>query len=375
MCFYLICRLQEQATMYIKKIEIEKKKVEELDKSIAKYQERILEQKSRLGGINAAQENNILIKKQIQVLENRLNKHLLKFNETLAQNKELRQRIDDYRRERVVFDVIYKKLERELHEKKKEMAAIIKDSKNAYQIRDKSLSEMTALQQHADKEKTEFEIEFKDLGDLIKQQQLMLEQLRLKQFERKNDERVITKLVHEEGGGELASPLGVWSGTKDKSAPLSQEKIHSYEDSLLRIQESTGIYDINEIVTRFLEAEEQNFSLFNYVNDINSDIEKCEHKISEMRNQVCLFLLQNHYKLSICYIIFIAGCIIYSPFKRTSSLYLNNILNILIYIYRLKSFVVKECQQILNVKKLYVILMKNLLVLIKNQKNMKLVIN
>lgn len=29
-------------------------------------------------------------------------------------------------------------------------------------------------------------------------------------------------------------------------------------------QESTGIYDINEIVNKFMEAEEQNFSLFNY---------------------------------------------------------------------------------------------------------------
>ena len=279
-------RLQDQAALYIKKIENEKKKIEDLDMSIASYQERILEQKSRLGGINAAQENNALIQKQIQVLENRLNKTLLKFNETLAQNKELRFRIDEYRRERVVFDVIYKKLERELHEKKKDMAAIIKDSKNAYQIRDKSLSEMTALQQHADKERTEFESEFKELGDLIKQQQLMLEQLRLKQFERTNTERTITTLVSEEGGGESVNPLGAWPGTKDKSVPLSQEKIHSYEDALLRIQESTGIYDINEIVTRFLEAEEQNFSLFNYVNDINSEIERLEHSISEMRNQI-----------------------------------------------------------------------------------------
>lgn len=34
-------------------------------------------------------------------------------------NKNLRERIDTLRRERVVFDSIYKKLERELHEKKK----------------------------------------------------------------------------------------------------------------------------------------------------------------------------------------------------------------------------------------------------------------
>lgn len=43
----------------------------------------------------------------------------MKFNESLAYNKNLRERIDTLRRERVVFDSIYKKLERELHEKKK----------------------------------------------------------------------------------------------------------------------------------------------------------------------------------------------------------------------------------------------------------------
>lgn len=43
----------------------------------------------------------------------------MKFNESLAYNKKLRERIDNLRRERVVFDSIYKKLERELHDKKK----------------------------------------------------------------------------------------------------------------------------------------------------------------------------------------------------------------------------------------------------------------
>lgn len=270
----------------MRKIEQERRKIEELDVQIAKYQEKIIDQKSRLGGINSAQVNNQLIQKQIRVLENRLDKSLLKFNETLAQNKELRRRIDEYRRERVVFDVIYKKLEKELHEKKMEMAAIIEDSKNAYQARDKSQSEMLALQQHADKERAEFESEFKELGDLIKQQQTALEQLRLKQLEKTREEKVSTFASLEEGSGDHSLPMGNWANTKDKSAPLSQEKIHSYEEALSKIQESTGIYNVNEIVTRFLEAEEQNFSLFNYVNDINSEIERLEHSISEMRNQI-----------------------------------------------------------------------------------------
>lgn len=286
MYFY---RLQDEASRYMKKIEAERAKIAELDRQIIKYQELILDQKTRLGGINAAQYNNQLIQKQIRVLDNRLDKCLTKFNETVANNRSLRTKIDEYRRERIVFDGIYKKLERDLHERKKEMAAIIDDSKSAYQARDKSQSEMAALQQHAEKERVEFESEFKELGDLIKQQQVMLEQLRLKQFERTNEESVKQQSITSDGThGEMNSAINSWGvGNKDKNmAPLSQEKLQSYEDMLLKIQESTGLTDIQEIINKFLEAEEQNFSLFNYVNDINTEIERLEHSISNMRGQI-----------------------------------------------------------------------------------------
>lgn len=39
------------------------------------------------------------------------------------QNKQLRERIDHLRIDRVVFDNVYKRLERSLHEKKKEMVS------------------------------------------------------------------------------------------------------------------------------------------------------------------------------------------------------------------------------------------------------------
>lgn len=44
----------------------------------------------------------------------RLDKALIRFNEAVSSNKQLRQEIDDLRRERVVFESVYKRLEREL---------------------------------------------------------------------------------------------------------------------------------------------------------------------------------------------------------------------------------------------------------------------
>jgi hypothetical protein len=144
---------------------------------------------------------------------------------------------------------------------------------------------------------------------MIKQQEANIEQLRLKQFDRNPDNQgthaltyslthLLTHLltysptylltyllthsttvlaikdsVSERNDTSLTH--GGWVSTKqDKSAPLSQEKMHSYEDSLQTIMNGTGVYNVNELVTKFLEAEEQNFSLFNYVNDVNTEIER-----------------------------------------------------------------------------------------------------
>eukprot|EP01033_Poteriospumella_lacustris_P001629 gene1629-1186_t len=280
-----ISRLQDEASRYMKKIEQERSKIKELDEQIIKYQELILDQKTRLGGINAAQVNNQLIQKQIKVLDNRLDKCLTKFNETVAQNKALRQRVDEYRRERIVFDGIYKKLERDLHEKKNEMTAIINDSKRAYEERDKSQQQMESLQASAQSERADFEREFKELSDAIRQQQVMLEQLRLKQFEKSSADNAATMgATIDTSTAQHTAAISAWaSGPKDKAT--SQDKIN-YAESIAKIQEVTGLTDIQEIINKFLEAEEQNFSLFNYVNEINMEIERLEHANNNMRSQI-----------------------------------------------------------------------------------------
>lgn len=304
-------RLQEEGARYIRKIEAERKKVEELENEITLYHEKIIQQKARMGGINAAQINNKLVQKQIRQLENRMDKNLTKYNETIAENRALKQRIDDYRRERVIFDAIYKKLEKELHEKKKEMALIIESSKEAYKLREKAQDELISLQNRSEQDKNEFTKQFYDLGKAVKLQQQMLQDMRLQQFDKAQEKlKTLTALVstkHENDGANsgfknesdgLKSAVAIEAvgstshgsvqnkGDKSVSLHLTSEKIMNYEDSLRKIQENTGIYDIDELISKFLEAEEQNFSLFNYVNDINSEIERLEHNISDMRNQI-----------------------------------------------------------------------------------------
>ena len=67
----------------------------------------------------------------------------------------------------MAFDVIYKKLEKDLNDKKREMAQIIEVSNKAYEARDAAVNEMARLKNQADREHQAFEAEWRDLGKLI----------------------------------------------------------------------------------------------------------------------------------------------------------------------------------------------------------------
>ena len=110
-----IAKLQDTGDMYTRKIELEKRRIEELDKQMEIMHKKIWEQRQKMGGVNASRETNQAIAKQIQILENRLDKALKRYNEALANNKRLRENIDNLRRERLVFDQIYRKLEKVRH--------------------------------------------------------------------------------------------------------------------------------------------------------------------------------------------------------------------------------------------------------------------
>mmetsp|Transcript_29376 Transcript_29376/g.46099 ORF Transcript_29376/g.46099 Transcript_29376/m.46099 type:complete len:561 (-) Transcript_29376:97-1779(-) len=278
-----LSKLYDQAETYTKKIDSEKRKIEELDANVKELNRTVLEQRKKLGGANAVRENNMKTQKQIQVLENRLDKSLLKFNEALAYNKQLRESIDNLRRERQAFDNIYKKLEKDLNDKKGEMAKIIDLSNTAYEVRDKAQQEMAMLKIQADRDQSHFESEWKDLGRLIESDRNMKERMRQREKagigpngKIEDEDKLRKKII--KGNATIS---------KDKAAQQAAlQKVQSYEEAFAKIQASTGISDIDELVATFIEAEDKNFSLFNYVNELNNEVEKLEEQIAETRKEI-----------------------------------------------------------------------------------------
>jgi hypothetical protein len=64
------------------------------------------------------------------------------------------------------------------------------------------------------------------------------------------------------------------------------DSVESYEEAYRRIKEITGEEDMNIIVEKFIEVEDRNFALFNYVNEQNNQIELLQEQIQEVNKSV-----------------------------------------------------------------------------------------
>ena len=64
------------------------------------------------------------------------------------------------------------------------------------------------------------------------------------------------------------------------------------EDAFEQIKDATGIASIDEIVTSFIKAEEQNYSLYNYVNMLGTETDLLEERNKEIKEQIDRIILR-----------------------------------------------------------------------------------
>ncbi|EAR91604.3 outer dynein arm docking complex protein oda protein (macronuclear) [Tetrahymena thermophila SB210] len=287
-------KIQQSNTMYGKpssdslveelkqKIEVERRQQMEIEKHVVDFQKKIIEKRSNIGGYNAGAENDSSLAKQIKILENRLDKANQKFNEAIAVNKQLRQQIDSLRRERVIFDNLYKKLEKELHEKRKQMANIIETANTAYEERDRANDQIQNLKMLAKKESENFEKDLRELSHIMEKNKKALDYIKLTEKNR-DDNKLNNDLLDSDKFARTTSQKLY----KDRNVNQTQsEKIQRYEEDFAKIQAATKVNDFEKLVNTFIENEEKNFQTFKFVNELSNEIEELEKQIGELRSEL-----------------------------------------------------------------------------------------
>jgi len=74
----------------------------------------------------------------------------------------------------------------------------------------------------------------------------------------------------------------------EKKKAGQTDTVDSYKVAFERIREVTKEEDIDQIVRQFIEVEDENFALFNYVSDQNGRIEYLQDEIDEVQPPVLL---------------------------------------------------------------------------------------
>ena len=95
---------------------------------------------------------------------------------------------------------------------------------------------------------------------------------------------------------EISNPIVILKRRLNKIIETNKEKrrlmdqylrnVKVIEDAFDQIKQATGISNIEEIVTTFIKAEEQNYSLYNYVNMLNTETDQLEESNKEIQEQI-----------------------------------------------------------------------------------------
>ncbi|XP_071849515.1 coiled-coil domain-containing protein 63-like [Apostichopus japonicus] len=259
-------------------IDEERKKIDDLNRRVAGMEEEIQARYRDLGGCQIDTIRHKSTQKHNRVMENRLHKATVTFNTTLTTNAKLRDQIEHLRRERALYDCLYRKLTKEQDEVKREMCDVIEESTLAYDSRDEAHSKMTALRDRSEKDQTTYNLEVKELKRIIDHEQNLKEFMNVKAQER-TEQKAIEAAKRKKRAEELAIA----------HPPSYSEEMEQFEAAMGRIIEIEKQSDLDILVRKFIQKEDANFALFNYVNELNNDIECFQRDIKGLSEDMLVF--------------------------------------------------------------------------------------
>lgn len=258
-----VAELHAKMAGYQAEIQTESEALAELDKELKRKEAELVEKRKATGGKSVKVQQQTRLDDQIVTMENRLDKALKRYNTCLTDNARLRDTIEKLRQERRVFDSLQKKLEKELQDQKRGMAEVVERSHAAYEARDEAQNKIAALSEKHAKEMQQYDVEIKDITRIIEH------------------DRKLKSFMGVKGQARAAEDAALTQRRKAETQQSPDEVLRTYEEAFARIKETTGIQDTARLVDRFIEIEEKNFALYNYVNELNNDIERLQEKVKE----------------------------------------------------------------------------------------------
>jgi len=289
-----IRHLSSAQQVYMETVILERQKLDGLKKKVEHLQNEILTQNKIHGSSIGQHKQHVDRLKNIRVLENRHNTATVQFNKLLTDNMKLRESIEHYRNQRKVFNTLYKRLTSKLQAQKAQIATVIDTATAHYDQRDEALTKMISLHERNDQDLNHFISEYKEMNRVIANESKLQSFMNTKNSELSE---LAMNIEKERSCGRAV-----------KAEHLQQEEMVKFEkvldavvnvlgndqgrrltdilsnDSMTSIKKSL-CQAIKPVCERYKKTEEQNYSLFQFVNEMSQDVKRLEEKLNHIADE------------------------------------------------------------------------------------------
>ncbi|KAF3856162.1 hypothetical protein F7725_016885 [Dissostichus mawsoni] len=214
-------------------------------------------------------EEELLKEKQCQ------KESLTRFNEQLTKNCHLREELQTLHIERIRFQQLHNRLDKELYDVRKKIGETVNLSTAAYDARVEAQSKMTMMREKAVKDLAQYNAEMKELERVIAHECILKEFMSTKCSERSGQDE-----GHELGHRQLSELK------EQRRMDSGEESLDALDEVFQRIETVTGEDNLDMLVTRFIQVEDQNFALFNFVNEQNNEAEALRDRINQTQEEI-----------------------------------------------------------------------------------------
>jgi len=277
---YLVSNVEK---MYVEKIDQEIHAGIDLDEELKEMGLKLKEEKNKKKNTKPVKENIAAQMKLIEQYENKIEKANQKLNEKIAKSNDIRQRIDQLRKDNIVLEQVHETLENELKDKQEKVEQTIQNAGYAYIKRNEAEEELKDLKQKAVHSKKEFEVEMEQIRTELQEVEKFKEFINGKTKEKKELENLKAAIAKTKKKIEEKEKS---NAMMEKEYNLSAKKEEEIKSAFERIMEKTGIKKPEDLLMVFNTLYEKNQTMEKFVQELNEEIEHLDSQIDSVKHQI-----------------------------------------------------------------------------------------
>eukprot|EP01006_Ploeotia_vitrea_P013672 TRINITY_DN3566_c0_g1_i1.p1 TRINITY_DN3566_c0_g1~~TRINITY_DN3566_c0_g1_i1.p1 ORF type:complete len:535 (-),score=119.14 TRINITY_DN3566_c0_g1_i1:1626-3230(-) len=223
--------------------------------------------------------------RKIRMLENRLDKSMIKYNEAQSIKKTYEQIVKRLKEERIGFDNQLAAIERTLKAKDHDYQELLNMSHDANHAKEIAKAELAQFRAAYEEERRQKDKELSERKQYVQSRIDQTQKLEKRERLRRTQEMEAQQrqLEEQQKAGGLQA---MQSNTTDQRTEEEQEKLSQYEDAFRKIKEATGVSDVQEVIQKFITQEDTHRNLLEMTKEAQAKIDQLNAEKSELKAKV-----------------------------------------------------------------------------------------